>query len=243
MTASGLEGKKASPESDWAITANRYVAYFDIMGFKDMVLRISHDEVYKMMKKIDENIKEKASINWKGQTSKIIKTTNYSDSIIIYSKDDTKISLSSFICTVSAFTNDLLTEGIPHRGAVAFGKMTLDDVNSIFFGQPLIDAYLLQEELEFYGVIAHATIENEIEEKHKTDKIPFMRNYLCNLKKGNSLHLTIIPAFLIVASPKAQIFSEDLLASCRKMRLKTSGHLRKYIDNTELYLKTIKENG
>ncbi len=44
-------------ESAWEVTAARYVAYFDIMGFKDMVLRISHNEIYEMMKKIGIRIK------------------------------------------------------------------------------------------------------------------------------------------------------------------------------------------
>lgn len=237
MVTSGLQQIMASTKSDWSVTADRYVAYFDIMGFKDMVLRTSHEEIYRMMLKIDQNIREMADIQWGDSTSKLIKTTNYSDSIIIYSKDDSDDSLYSFVCTVAAFTNDLLTEAIPYKGAVAFGKMTLDTKNSIFFGQPLIDAYLLQEELEFYGVIAHATIEKEIEEKNKKKKIPFIESYSCNLKKGNSRHLTICPVFAVVTvKPNIKEHVDKVLASCKKLRLKTSGHLRKYVDNTELYL-------
>lgn len=233
--------KEASPKSDWAVTANRYVAYFDIMGFKDMVLRASHNEIYEMMKKIDKGIKLNENVNWNKVPAKLIKTTTYSDSIIIYSKDDSFDSLYSLICTVSGLTNDLLTAAIPHKGAVAFGTMTLDTVNSIFFGQPLIDAYLLQEELNFYGIIAHATIEQEIEVKREKRIIPFITNYLCHFKKGNSFHLTINPMFVFTNKPEHQKYRDELFASCKKMRFKTSGHLRKYIDNTELYLNTLKE--
>jgi hypothetical protein len=148
MTKRDLKMKEASPGSDWPKTANRYVAYIDIMGFKDMVLRESHSEIHEMMLKIGQYIKDSEEVQWNKATSKLIKTTYYSDSIIIYSKDDSFYSLDSFICTVAAFTHALLAESIPHKGAVAFGLMTLDTDNSIFFGQPLIDAYILQEELD-----------------------------------------------------------------------------------------------
>lgn len=235
---------EASLESDWLVTANRYVACIDIMGFKDMVLRTPHNEIYNMMRKIDSQIKLSASIDWHDCNLCLIKTTNYSDSIMIYSKDDSKDSLLSFVYTVSSFTNDLLTEAIPHTGAVAYGMMTVDSTNSIYFGQPLIDAYLLQQELEFYGIVAHATVENEIENK-LTDKYKgFVEAYTCNFKKGNSLHLTIYPMFLFVHSgddSQDQQACAELFASCKKMRLRTSGHLRKYIDNTELYLNCLKK--
>ena len=39
-------------KSDWVVTADRYVAYIDIMGFKDLVLTTSHDKIYSMMKDI-----------------------------------------------------------------------------------------------------------------------------------------------------------------------------------------------
>ncbi|MCX5846307.1 MAG: hypothetical protein NTW12_08115 [Deltaproteobacteria bacterium] len=230
--------EKTSDENSWEITANRYVAYFDIMGFKDMVARFSHNEIYEMMKKIDKGIKLTTGINWAKNPINLIKTTTYSDSIIIYSKDDSYDSLDSIISTVSALTNELLSNAIPHKGAIAFGTMTIDTVNSIFFGRPLIDAYLLQEELYFYGIVAHATIEQEIEKK-KDRPVSFVMKYLCHFKNGNALHLTISPMFIFPAVPENQKMTDKLFASFDKLRFKTSGHLRKYIDNTEFYLNTV----
>ena len=161
--------RNLSLKGDWEVTTNRYVAYIDIMGFKDMILRTDHNDIYDMMLSIHKKVYSNANVKWTEETTDLVKATNYSDSIIIYSKDDSQNSLESFICTVSAFASDLLVEGIPYKGAVAFGVMTFDIGNSIFFGQPLIDAFLLQEELEFYGIIAHGSIENEIG-KHKMEK-------------------------------------------------------------------------
>jgi hypothetical protein len=229
-----------SAEDEWKVTANRYVAYFDIMGFKDMVLRKSHEEIYAMMKIIGESVQAIKEV-WDETSSKLIRTTNYSDSIIIYSKDDSPDSLEYVVMTVAAITSELIENAIPHKGALAFGTMTLDMRNSIFFGQPLIDAYLLQEELHFYGVVIHATAEKEIVRVEKTNnkKIAlFAEECSCPFKNGNSSHLIVIPFFL-TKEAKYQKECKKLLESFKILRLETSGQLRKYVDNTESCLMEI----
>ncbi|MBK8109930.1 MAG: hypothetical protein IPK46_06125 [Saprospiraceae bacterium] len=138
---------------DWEITCDRYVGYIDIMGFKNLVLTRPHSEIYEIMKKIDECKLNNENIKWDNIDSKLVTTTNYSDSIMIYSKDNSFLSLKAFTCTISGIMDDLFMECIPFKGAISFGTMTLDIERSIFFGQPLIDSYLLQEELYFYGVV------------------------------------------------------------------------------------------
>ena len=41
-------------KSIWTITTDRFVGFIDIMGFKDMVMRSSHDDIYRMMKVINK---------------------------------------------------------------------------------------------------------------------------------------------------------------------------------------------
>jgi len=120
-------------DDKWEVTTNRYVAYIDIMGFKDLVARASHDEIYGLMKRIEYSKQVNENINWDGNNLGLVKTTTYSDSIMIYSKDDSVEALHSFICTVSGITYDLFCELIPHKGAISFGIMTLDTISSIFF--------------------------------------------------------------------------------------------------------------
>lgn len=232
--------KDDSNETAWPITCSRYVAYIDIMGFKDMVARTSHNDIYNMMKKIENSKTKHENILWGNVSSKLVTTTTYSDSIMIYSKDESNDSLHSLICTVAGLTYDLFIAGIPHKGSIAFGLMTLDKENSIFFGQPLIDAYRLQEELLFYGIIIHASAElNMINNKY--DMI-FIIDYLCPLKNGSPNHLTVCPIFIAPPiDPQWQKHIEALFDSIKKLRYRTSGHLRKYIDNTELYLNSIKD--
>lgn len=225
-------------DTAWGITCKRYVAFIDIMGFKDLVARNNHEDIYTLMKKMHHRRKMAENIQWGQASSKLVTTTTYSDSIIMYSKDDTYNSMYSLICAVSALTNDLLIDGIPHKGAVAFGILTLDHENSIFFGQPLIDAYLLQEEINFYGIIMHGTAEEELNSHKKV--MPFTKYYSCPFKVGYSNHLTIHPIFLDTSTPeKFEEQRKGLFNSVKKFRFKTSGHLRKYIDNTDEYLKAM----
>ncbi len=232
---------------NWEVTCKRYVGFIDIMGFKDMVLKNTHQEIYKMMLKIVESTKLFEDVEWAGRKNKnekLVTTTNYSDSIMIYSKDDSYDSLHDFICTIACITEDLFTQNIPFKGAIAFGTMTLDTEKSIFFGQPLIDSYLLQEELMFYGIIVHATAEKEISgQKNIIDSL-FLSKYLCPLKNGSSYHLTIYPmsADNTFQEEKDNLDFLKLLNSIDGLRGRTSGYLRKYIDNTESYMNFVRRS-
>ncbi|HQW68725.1 MAG TPA: hypothetical protein PLH25_03590 [Flavobacterium sp.] len=219
----------------WEITANRFVGIMDIMGFKDLVARNNHETVYEMMKKVSNAMKVNQSVFSVDYDSdnfdiNIIMMT-YSDSIMIYSRDDSQSSQENFIASISALSEDLFKDGIPHKGGVAFGKMTLDFENSIFFGQPLIDAYLLQEELNLYGIVAHPTAEFKNEFYDDETVI----EYNCPFKTGNAKHYTILPSTFFTDPFDIKEF-EILHKSVSALRVNTSGGLRKYIDNTLSYL-------
>jgi len=227
-------------ETPWDITAKRYVGFIDIMGFKDMVSRSTHDEIYEMMKNIEAAKNQNEKIEWGNSKEQLVRSTFYSDSIMLYSKDDSYGSVDAMLYTLSAFTNDLLVLGIPHKGALAFGNMTLDTERSIFFGQPLIDAYLLQEELSLYCIVIHSSAEGEIE--RQSFKHLLFHDYICPFKGGASKHL-IIPPIFAGASPNGTLhkWEQELKNGIKALRHKTSGHLRKYIDNTEAFLKSYEE--
>lgn len=228
-------------ENNWEITSKRYVTYIDIMGFKDMVARLPHNEIYELMKRIDSIKKHVASVEWIKDHAGLVKTTTYSDSIILYSKDDSFESFDFLVSTTAGLINHLFIEGVPFKGAVAFGLMTLDTKMSIFFGKPLIDAYLLQEEIHFYGVLFHSSVEYELQARN-ANWPSFTSVYPCNLKTGSAKHMTIYP--MHARSKNDEKYKDKYLAlmkAIRELRLNTSGHLRKYIDNTEQYITYINE--
>jgi hypothetical protein len=154
-------------------------------------------------------------------------------------------SLYSLICSVASLSNDLFVSGFPHKGALAYGRMTLDFNNSIFFGQPLIDAFLLQEEINYYGIIFHSSAEKEIITNKRLSELIFINRFNCPLKNGNAWHYTIQPisaGFININNKELQDECKQLFESVKQFRFKTSGYLRKYIDNTLSYLTQINEN-
>lgn len=224
---------------------NSFVCFIDIMGFKEMVARKKSQEIYDSMKKLRESIFDMKNILKNGD----LKVITFSDSIIIYSKDDTNDGFNQFLYYVSGFLNDLFIYKIPFRGSIAYGKMVVDFENSIFFGQPQIDAYLLSEELQFYGIVFHSSAEKKLIELYKSsnDRVNIVQNYQCKFKCGDASHLTIIP-FLLVREvngkkcEKRDINFKEYYALLNEFKLETSGHIRKYIEYTESYLKFIYDN-
>lgn len=224
---------------NWNFTTPRFVGFIDIMGFKDMVTRSSHEEIYNIMQQIEEATRNARDIYWTDIKDELVRSTLYSDSIILYSKDNTFESAYSIVATLATLSSDLFTSAIPHKGAIAFGNMTLDTTKSIFFGQPLIDAYLLQEELNYYGIVVHSSAEARFEEIKLEDQLP-LYDFSCPFKGGPATHLTIPPLYGIGSVEKNDKDQVDKFkAGFRRLRLKTSGHIRKYIDNTSVYLEKI----
>ena len=79
----------------WPITTKRYVCFLDIMGFKELVNRRSHKQVFSLMKKLSdakevvrETFDDHEDIGYRD----ILYTTSFSDSIVIFTKDNSKAS-------------------------------------------------------------------------------------------------------------------------------------------------------
>jgi hypothetical protein len=60
-----------------------------------------------MMKKIEKRKKLNENLLWGSANLKLVKTTTYSDSIMIYSENDSYDAFHSLTCTVAGLTYDL----------------------------------------------------------------------------------------------------------------------------------------
>ena len=75
-------------ESNWQPTSKRFITFLDIMGFKALVLRSSHKEIYELLYELShlrffvENVPSSTDV--KGAE---IYTASFSDSIILFSKN------------------------------------------------------------------------------------------------------------------------------------------------------------
>ena len=115
-----------------------------------------------------------------------------------------------------------INSGIPLKGAIAKGVITCDISKQLYFGQALIDAYLLEENVKYYGVLAHNSVEADIKVLEEKGLL-FFRDIEAPLKSGTVSHFEIC------------WYKNDIQAakeSLRKIRETVSGDPRKYIDNS-----------
>jgi hypothetical protein len=228
-------------EFNWEKTTSRFIAYFDIMGFKDMVQRSSHEAILgklESLKKllshlenvtVDEN-KELKKINpEKFQT----RSVTFSDSIIFFSKGDKLEDLQKITADAYTLLQTALIENIGIKGALAFGQITVDFEKFLFFGQPIIDAYLLHEEIMMYGIALDCTYEAKLKTLKTTYNFPdsIITSYRVPLKNGKATHKLI--------KPYKEEYRKVLTKSLQEIYHTVSGRPRIYIDNTLDFLESL----
>ncbi len=220
-------------KKSWNVTDKRFVCFLDIMGFKDMVMRNFHENIYKMLEKLS---KDRATLEAtklpSGYEPDSIKTVSFSDSIVIFTKNDSKECFELLTYAASWLFGKAMQTGIPLKGAISHGDMSVNISRQIFFGQPLIDAYLLEEDLSFYGIVVHNTVENFINQnpKYLVGKVKYIDCLIpFKSRKINHYILNWISAILGETEIEKKNNALDLM---RMQREQTSGSPRKYIDNT-----------
>jgi hypothetical protein len=234
LTKNSKTNKSKKP---WSTTSKRFVCFLDIMGFKDMVMRNSHKEIYDLLTKLSKhrNSLENAKKLPEQYDSDSLKTVSFSDSIVVFTKDDRPECFEIMTLAVSWLFAQSLRDGIPMKGAIAFGEISVNISSQIFFGQPLIDAYLLEEEVNYYGITVHNTVENYFTEYKINENVKeHYIDFLTPLKSGRINHLNLNWISSLNLSNEKQKIDEkqEALDLMVKQRRKTSGYPRKYIDNT-----------
>lgn len=189
-------------------TKERFLLYMDIMGFKDRVSREEHS-------KILENLESLSKVIMQSSQDNNLDCMIFSDSIVVFSNNNENESFRIITNIAKDILNKSLELGFPIKGAISMGNMTVNLSNQLIFGQPLIDAYLLEENLYFYGVVAHHTVEKFAKNNNEyyCDLEIFMKN------GGKSKH------FVLKCNSEFNLHVQNV-------RETVSGAPRKYIDNT-----------
>jgi len=226
---------------DWQKTTKRFVAFFDIMGFKDMVQRSTHQEILGKLESLKELLKFLENVT--PENNKELKKLNtekyqtrsvtFSDSIIFFSKSDKLEDLQKITADSYALLNKALTRNIAIKGAIAYGDITVDFDNFLFFGQSIIDAYLLHEEIMFYGVVLDCSYEAKLKTMTTTAGFPdsVIANYRLPLKNGKATHKII--------KPYKEAQRQQWIEALEQMFYSVAGRPRIYIDNTVEFLKSL----
>lgn len=203
----------------------RFVAYFDIMGFKDLTYRYNHSAVKEIMDRVCkavENLKEFRDDVLK----KIAPPIMFSDSIIFVSHGDTQEDADDLIITATYFLCEMLVARVPIKGALAYGVFTADFNKSSFFGRPLVDACLLAEEMHFYGAVLHHSVESYLSlHKEESCAIALTLRSSVPMKGGPVTHSYADWRHFMKDGQTQESVLEPFYST-------VSGSTRRYVDNT-----------
>lgn len=224
----------------WETTCDRFVAILDIMGFKEIVSRKSHEEVLEILRKLKAVLKFLSGNDGNyPMTNNLLlrpeqtRSITFSDSIFIFSNGNNVSDLSKIALDCDALISTAFKLGIGIKGAISYGKITFDQENNLFFGQPIIDAYLLQNELEIYGTVLDFNSERKLKSFHPDiETYLSIVQYKTPFKGGKISHLLISPLSNRV---------ESCLPELKNLYNTVSGRPRIYVDNTIDFYKFLLE--
>lgn len=231
--------KDDSIYSSFQVTCPRFIAHLDIMGFKDLVYRNSHNDVAKIMNVACFNVQnlkefEADSLKIKAKNKPdiakgIVLPVMFSDSVLLVSRSNTIYDARKIAYAVSFLMYTMLVAHIPLKGALSYGIFTADFKNSRFFGRPLIDSYLLSEDINFYGAVLHHTFENYLRKNKEEWPAEFLKTEPVPLKAGNITHGFIDWRFHLGKHLRKDRSTRTILQSFYNT---VSGNTRRYVDNT-----------
>lgn len=150
----------------------RYVAHFDILGFKSATLR-NPDEAWGALSDLrgcmDKALGTAISISSLNQKiSDRIMAYIFSDTVLIFTLSDTLADFAAMLTLNSHFFADALVKRIPLRGGIAYGDFFYNPHLHLFCGIPFVNAYALGEEAQWSGIIVDDAVAEHYATKYNT---------------------------------------------------------------------------
>ncbi len=138
----------------------RYIAFFDILGFKELVNSADTEFLVSRMREFEDIIKLSSTIpGFKpNQEKRMLNFVQFSDSIVFYTEglQDYEFSRLVFVSKMVLYFS--LIRGLPLRGCISHGEFYIE--GNLFFGKALIQAYEKGESQDWAGgFISEETIQ------------------------------------------------------------------------------------
>lgn len=235
--------EKNEIKNKWKVKDKRFVAFLDILGFKDWISRSSHEEIYDKLSKISyiRLALEKLTDNYNSKNIdyRDINIVSFSDSIVIFSKDDSLENFKHFLFSVVFLFTNAIENGIPIKGGAAYGEVSLNKSEQIYFGQPIIDAYLIEEDVNYLCITLHNSLDKYIDDNWaeiSNKEIDYLL-FECKtpLKSGLIEHRNVdwFDALALTFKIDKDTYErEEVIKLIKSFRHTASGSPRRYIDNT-----------
>lgn len=172
------------------MTSSVFVAFLDILGFKDLVERNTHEQLEDIYSQFFTSVEENSELfgllsqilkNDKG-ISTTVQSVIISDSIVLWTTDDTIDNFNMLVMAVRLLIIRSFGEGIPLRGAITRGPLSVSTDKSVrIFGKALTRAYTLESQMELSGCIIDDECMEYVLEISEENEI------FSNINKSNSI--------------------------------------------------------
>lgn len=206
-----------------------YVAFIDILGFKNLIKGMPIDDIVSMFHKIDYSNKHTGIYYYIDKELQAVIPRNeihykiMSDSVVIYINANVEGALHGLIMYCSSFQSNLLicsSKPILCRGGIARGELYVD--GEIIAGSGLVSAYELESKT---AIFPRVVIPMNLVDECDLDK--YGHSVFENVEKEDGFYVTKYVNRIILSNKgDEQLFERlnkyiyDNLASCRDTRIR-----------------------
>jgi len=180
-----------APDFDFSKLGNKWVAYFDLLGFKQHIKKRGLIDAFGLLNSCSNELGHHA------QQFENVNLVSFSDTFLLYTSDDSRASFQAITDVSRSFFDEVILAGIPVRGALAFGELYADETNNLFLGQALIDAYEYGEKFDWLGFVLHPTALKRMSEVGQPVSQLYYKKCLveCKNRETNTVKKTRVVAY------------------------------------------------
>ena len=221
-----LKEVEAKCKPKWDQDVPRLVLYADFMGFKNRVFSANHGELRSLLVEFNKSWHNRLKPL---QLSGDLKFAQFSDSILVV-VNGTDAKMFNLISKAAiCMMHEALKIKFGIKGVIAQGTFSFDSDMGLYFGRPLVDAYLLHEEIKYYGIVVHHSAENTVKNNIGT-KNPYIKSDIY-IERGKVAHYHLCWNLI-----NERLSPENITPLCNTwldgIEETVSGTPRQYIDKT-----------
>jgi len=170
----------------------RYLAYFDLLGTQELIQAKKIRQVFAAYA-----IANKKLAAWSKRHPQVAQAW-FSDTFILYTKDDSAQSFRAIEIVCRWFVYSLLRNRIPVRGALACGEFYADVRTRSYLGEALLEAYEWGENQDWIGFILSPSAASRLESVGLApqEKLNYRAHDVCFKKKPNGVCTVSIACLL-----------------------------------------------
>lgn len=210
----------------WEDDNDRLILYADIMGFSHRVNSSNHSDLKNDLITFKQTWESRIKPLQAGDH---LRSVQFSDSILIVVNGTNEKMFNLISKAATCLMQSAIKLGFPIKGVIAQGKFTYDREKELYFGPPLVNAYLLHEEIHYYGIVVHHSAEQTIK-RYADSTNPYTKAEI-PLKKGKVSHYHLSWHLLNRNLSKGNI-GEEVNNWLDKIEEQVSGTPRIYVDHT-----------